>query len=65
MDEKEQDIIKPEESAKEPKKKKDPALIIIADIDNGGVVAFTREGVTIQRNAEQENALKKLGWVRV
>ena len=30
-----------------------------------GLVAFTKDGVTIRRNAEQTSALEKKGWARI
>ena len=36
-----------------------------APVRTDGLVAFTKDGVTIRRNVEQSSALEKAGWSRV
>lgn len=48
-----------------PKAKAKAEKVEAAPVRTDGLVAFTRDGVTIRRNAEQSGALEKAGWSRV
>lgn len=61
MSEEIKDEIKSEKPAPKVKAEK-PADA--APVRTDGLVAFTKDGVTIRRNAEQSSALEKAGWVR-
>ena len=55
--------IKEEIKEKKPAKAEKP--VDVAPVRTDGLVAFTKDGVTIRRNAEQTSALEKKGWTRV
>ena len=61
MSEEIKDEIKSEKTAPKAKVEKP---VEPAPVRTDGLVAFTRDGVTIRRNAEQSSALEKAGWVR-
>ena len=63
MSEEIKDEIKESEKPKAKAKAEKPADA--APVSGDGLVAFTRDGVTIRRNAEQSSALEKAGWSRV
>jgi len=54
--------VKPEKSAPKVKAEKP---VESAPVRTDGLVAFTKDGVTIRRNAEQSDVLEKTGWSRV
>ena len=54
--------IKEEIKEKKPAKTEKPAPV---EERTDGLAAFTKDGVTIRRNAEQASALEKKGWARV
>ena len=61
MSEEIKDEIKAEKTAPKAKVEKP---VESAPVLTDGLFAFTRDGVTIRRNAEQSSALEKAGWVR-